>query len=513
MLKNLTIKTRLVFVLSFLALQLILGAALGLISLKIANDDNHIAVQDGMTAMGALDIVARKLIRVQTSVALAITGSPDEVKKLTDGITENMTTLDTAWTKYRAIPMSAEEKQMGDDFAAARSRFEKEGLLPAAESLKQGDIAGATKIVQAKMLPLYDPLKVMMDKLLEKQREDAADMDQAALHRYEMVKLTCIIGIVIGLLTAVGMGVWLIRSIVHPINRAVDAANKVAAGDLTVQVESTTNDETGKLLKALQTMTNSLAKIVTDVRGGTDLLTTAAAEIAVGNQDLSSRTEQQAASLEETASSMEELTATVKQNADNAERANRLATSATETARQGGKAVADVVRTMEQINQSAHQIETITGVIDSIAFQTNLLALNAAVEAARAGEQGRGFAVVATEVRALAKRSADAAKEIKELITVSTAQVEDGARQVHKAGETMSNIVHGISQVNDIVSEISAASYEQSSGIELVNKAIVEMDHVTQQNAALVEEAAAGATSMQEEALRLSQAVAVFKLA
>lgn len=513
MLKNLTIKTRLVFVLCFLAIQLVLGAGMGLYSLKQSNDQMHEAIGEGLAAVSELDIVARKLIRVQANLSYATTSEPAETQKYVEGIPGHMAELNKAWDRYMTTSMNPKEKEEALAFAAARAKFEREGVEPTIALLKQGDTAGAIKVIHGKMIPLYAHVKDQTDTLIKTQIEDATHLDNNAKQRYETVRLICIIGLSIGLLMAIGMGVWLVRSIVNPLNEAISAANKVAAGDLTVHISATTNDETGKLLKALQGMTDSLVRIVTDVRSGTELLSTAAAEIASGNQDLSSRTEQQAAALEETASSMEELTSTVKQNADNAEQANRLASVASETARQGGQAVAEVVQTMEQINRSAHQIATITSVIDSIAFQTNLLALNAAVEAARAGDAGRGFAVVATEVRALAKRSADAAREIKGLITASTTQVEDGTRQVTKAGQTMTDIVRSITQVNDIVSEISAASYEQSSGIELVNKAIVDMDQVTQQNAALVEEAAAGAASMQDEAHRLTQAVAVFKLA
>jgi methyl-accepting chemotaxis protein len=512
MLKNLTIKTRLVFVLCFLAVQLVLGAGMGLYSLKHSNTQMHEAINEGIGAVGDLDIVARKLIRVQADLSYATTAEPAQAQKYAEGVDGHLAELNKAWDHYMASSMDEKEKSQALAFAAARAKFEQESITPAVALLKQGDTAGALKVIHGKMIPLYADVKDQTDALIEKQMDDAVQLDNAAKERYATVQLICIVGLSLGLLTALGMGAWLVHSIVTPLNEAITAANKVAAGDLTVHVSAKSNDETGKLLTSMQRMTESLVRIVTDVRSGAEVLSTATAEIASGNQDLSSRTEQQAAALEETTSSMEELTSTVKQNADNAEQANRLATAASETARQGGQAVAEVVQTMERINHSAHEIANITSVIDSIAFQTNLLALNAAVEAARAGDAGRGFAVVATEVRALAKRSADAAREIKGLITASSTQVEEGTRQVTKAGETMANIVRSITQVNDIVSEISAASYEQSSGIELVNKAIVDMDMVTQQNAALVEEAAAGASSMQDEANRLTQAVAVFKL-
>jgi methyl-accepting chemotaxis protein len=290
-----------------------------------------------------------------------------------------------------------------------------------------------------------------------------------------------------------------------------DIAHKIAAGDLAVKVNTKANDQSS-LLFAMKTMRDSLAKVVGEVRQGTDTIATASAQIAAGNMDLSSRTEQQASSLEETAASMEELTSTVKQNADNARQANQLAESASSVAVKGGRVVSQVVDTMSAINSSSKKIVDIIGVIDGIAFQTNILALNAAVEAARAGEQGRGFAVVAAEVRSLAQRSAAAAKEIKALIGDSVEKVDEGSKQVLDAGQTMDEIVGSVKRVTDIMAEITVASQEQTSGIEQINQAITQMDQVTQQNAALVEEAAAAAASLQEQATGLSQVVSVFKL-
>ncbi|NGZ85821.1 methyl-accepting chemotaxis protein [Duganella aceris] len=310
----------------------------------------------------------------------------------------------------------------------------------------------------------------------------------------------------------VALALVITRSITRPINRAVAIAQTVAAGDLTSRIEVHGKDETSMLLTALRSMNASLAQIVGQVRAGTDTMSTASQEIAAGNLDLSSRTEEQASSLEETASSMEEMTSTVKQNADNARQANSLAASASEIAGKGGAVIADVVGTMGAIQESSKKIVEIIGVIDGIAFQTNILALNAAVEAARAGEQGRGFAVVATEVRNLAHRSAAAAKEIKTLIGDSVAKVESGTQLVDQAGTTMSEVVDSVRRVSDIISEITAASREQSMGIEQINQAIMQMDSVTQQNAALVEESAAAAESLQGQATQLAEVVGRFVL-
>jgi len=313
------------------------------------------------------------------------------------------------------------------------------------------------------------------------------------------------------LLIGVTFALVITRSITRPMADAVRVAETVASGDLSGQIEVASTDETGQLMQALKNMNDSLLKIVNQVRTGTDTIATASNQIAAGNLDLSSRTEEQASALEETASSMEELTSTVKQNADNARQANQLAVSASGVAQKGGAVVSQVINTMGSINESAKKIVDIIGVIDSIAFQTNILALNAAVESARAGEQGRGFAVVASEVRNLAQRSAAAAKEIKLLINDSVERVDIGTKLVDQAGATMNEVVESVKRVTDIMEEISSASLEQTAGIEQINQAIMQMDEVTQQNAALVEEAAAAAQSLEVQSSNLVDVVSVFK--
>jgi methyl-accepting chemotaxis protein len=376
----------------------------------------------------------------------------------------------------------------------------------------EASAAEVKQLIDTKLVPVMGQYTQTVVDLVEFQKKIFEKAEASVEASYEAGRNFMIaLGVI-----AVGIGAflsWLLaRSITVPLNYAVEAANQVAEGDLTNEIQINSKDETGQLLQALKNMNGSLKKIVTEVRTGTDTIATASSEIATGNLDLSSRTEQQASSLEETAASMEELTSTVKQNADNSRQANQLAATASGIAVKGGEVVSQVVHTMEDINNASKKIVDIISVIDGIAFQTNILALNAAVEAARAGEQGRGFAVVATEVRSLAQRSASAAKEIKELIGNSVEKVENGTALVEQAGATMQEIVESIRRVTDIMGEITAASQEQSQGIEQVNQAITQMDQVTQQNAALVEEAAAAASSMQEQAGHLTQLVSVFKL-
>lgn len=407
-------------------------------------------------------------------------------------------------TAPQEVAQLAEINKIRDAFQSARNEIFK--------LKKDNDTAAAQKLTTEKFMPLYDAYTDAVTKFRNMQRDELTHSAQAANDYYSSSRnLLVVLGIIE--LALGGVAAWLLTvSITRPLTQAVTIAEKVAAGDLSSTITAGSKDETGQLLNALRTMNDSLLKIVSEVRQGTETISTASSEIASGNLDLSSRTEQQAGSLEETASAMEELTSTVRQNADNARQANQLAVSASDVAQQGGAVVGQVVDTMGSINDSSRKIVDIISVIDGIAFQTNILALNAAVEAARAGEQGRGFAVVATEVRNLAQRSSAAAKEIKLLIDDSVAKVDVGSKLVQQAGETMNEVVASVRRVTDIVGEISSASQEQSAGIDQVGQAITQMDETTQQNAALVEQAAAASQSLQDQAGKLAQVVSVFRL-
>jgi methyl-accepting chemotaxis protein len=343
--------------------------------------------------------------------------------------------------------------------------------------------------------------------------DDMAKVDATtAKDTYDGGRVFVAVALLVAIGAAVGLGMVISRAIANPLRDAVKLAEAVAAGDLTSSLSADGKDEVAQLTRALIAMVKKLRDVVTEVRGGVESVGTASAQIATGNADLSQRTEEQASNLQQTAASMEELTVTVKQNADNARAASQLSASASEVAAKGGRVVGEVVTTMDAITASSKRIADIISVIDGIAFQTNILALNAAVEAARAGEQGRGFAVVASEVRSLAQRSAGAAKEIKGLIEQSVEKVDSGAKLVAEAGETMNDIVNQVKRVNDLVAEITSASQEQSTGIAQVGDAVAQLDQVTQQNAALVEESAAAAESMKHQAIKLAETVSIFNV-
>jgi methyl-accepting chemotaxis protein len=427
--------------------------------------------------------------------------------------------------KYDAL-----QKKLAEKFAAEASAEEKALLtqIESAEGVAMPAIAKASELylannamdatrvmvkeirpAQKKWLEALDQLGSLEDKQNSQTQADA-EAQFGSARNFMLVLLALAVGMGVAAATVITRG--LLKQLGAEPGYTARIATSIAEGDLSIAINTKSSDR-GSLLAEMKQMRNSLVDIVSQVRRGTHTITTASREIAAGNTDLSSRTELQASSLEKTASAMEELTSTVKQNADNAREANQLAATASDVARKGGEVVSQVVGTMGEINSSAGKIADIIGVIDGIAFQTNILALNAAVEAARAGEQGRGFAVVASEVRNLAQRSAAAAKEIKTLIGDSVEKIGRGSKLVGQAGVTMEEVVDSVKRVTDIMSDIAAASAEQSAGIEQVNLSIIEMDGMTQQNAALVEQAAAAFQSLQDQAAELQRVVSIFKLA
>ncbi|MGS5089633.1 methyl-accepting chemotaxis protein [Hydrogenophaga sp. A37] len=431
------------------------------------------------------------------------------INKLADDYQHSAAPLDEIYAKPGAVD-AAEQQALADI-----KRIESLAMPLSAKVVslrREGTTDQALALLLGEVRPLYVQWLAAINVLID--MEEAKNKAESATARSVGSGFGLLMVLSSALVVALGAFIaWLItRSVTQPVQTALQVALQVAQGDLTGDIKTDRRDELGDLLRALGQMKASLMGTVTQVRQATDSIGTASAEIASGNQDLSSRTEQAASSLEQTAASMEELTATVRQSADAARQANQLAASASEIAVRGGQVVGQVVTTMEEINHSSKKISDIIGVIDGIAFQTNILALNAAVEAARAGEQGRGFAVVAAEVRSLAQRSAEAAKEIKGLIGASVDRVEAGTRLVADAGQTMSEIVGSVRRVSDIIGEITAASGEQSDGIGQVNVAVTQLDQMTQQNAALVEESAAAAESLQEQAARLAQVVQIFRI-
>jgi methyl-accepting chemotaxis protein len=499
------------------AILLALTAGLGLMAI------NRIAAVNGATAdlatnwmpatraLGEYRSAINSIRRAEAQHMMST--AEDQFRKSEQRIDHQKAQAAKALQSYAATVTTAEEKALLDAIRVAEQRYYAAQVTLLATSRATDGVSDALRGVyngesQQSLAGLMDAVS----KDVEFQSRGADRAYKASQEQYEATR-----SLVIGLLmAAVGIGAalaWSItRSITGPIRQAVELAETVARGDLRARIELIGTDETGQLLAALQRMNDALVHTVSTVRGNADSVATASSQIAQGNVDLSQRTEEQASNLQQTAASMEQLTATVKQNADTARQAAQLATSASSVAGAGGEVVGRVVATMEDISASSRKIAEITGTIDGIAFQTNILALNAAVEAARAGEQGRGFAVVASEVRSLAQRSAQAAKEIKGLIGASVEKVAAGTALVGDAGRTMGEIVSQVKRVSDLISEISAASVEQTGGIGQIGDAVAQLDQVTQQNAALVEESAAAAESLKVQAVQLAQAVAFFTL-
>jgi len=449
----------------------------------------------------------------QASLGYLIATSPSERKSQRSKHDAALSELSRVWPQYEAVVGSAEELQLSNQIKAAWNTYlSLDKNLNALSDSGDEHFADARSLAGGESSRAFTTVTelVAQDIALNSKGADDDSAQAAAAFHNALLFTWVLIGIAIALSLIVAFVIT--RSITVPISISVKIAQTVAQGDLTSRIEVSGKDETSQLLRALKHMNERLAEVVGRVRSGSESIATGAAQIAAGNTDLSQRTEEQAASLEETAASMEELTSTVKQNTESARQGNTLAANASDIAQRGGDVVGRVIETMHAISASSGKVAEIISVIEAIAFQTNILALNAAVEAARAGDQGRGFAAVAGEVRTLAQRSASAAKEIKGLITHSVDRVKAGSVLVEEAGTTMGEVVLAVKRVSDLMGEITAASLEQHTGIEQVNTAVAQMDKVTLQNAALVEEASATAQSMAAQSNTLREIVSIFRL-
>jgi methyl-accepting chemotaxis protein len=511
--KNLQISTRLLVLVGVLSALLVAVGAVGLLGIAQANTVVEAMYKQRMQSIAALGNYQFLTMRARQVISdTLIDPAPLVVAKNIQEVDAITAESLQAWNAFIATPLSPAAQGLVQELTQRRQSFLQEGLKPVMERLRDEDFLPAQILVLGKFTALFNPISQDIVALLKLTTDEAQrDYDDSVL-RYHLIRNTCVAAIVGGLLFSVLFGWGLMRGITTPLLRAGGVAQAVAAGRLDQDVDTAGRDEVAAVMQSLAAMQTSLSQVVVNVRQGAQAVAAASAEIAQGNHDLSVRTEQQASALQETAVSMDTLNATVQQNADSAAQANQLAQRASTVAQQGGEVVAEVVTTMQGINASSRKISDIISVIDGIAFQTNILALNAAVEAARAGEQGRGFAVVASEVRSLAGRSADAAKEIKLLISASVDRVAQGTALVDRAGVTMREVVDAIRSVTTIVGEISAASSGQSAGVSHIGQAFNQIDQATQQNAAMVEEMAAAARSMKTQAHELVSAVEVFVL-
>jgi methyl-accepting chemotaxis protein len=498
------------------ALTMVVGV-LGLTALGSASKSLDRIARGDLVAIHALDDASAYLLRSRVSLdrftALTAAGDTETAKKVLDRAVELYGFSNKNWQTYVDAPKTGVDQAQMDELLARRTTLVRDGMEPEFAALRANDMAAYHAIADTKISPMFVSYDNAASLVIKSLQQQAVDQQADAQSNISLMTTLIIAFATLALLLVIGLRFALRGLIVQPLQDATECFERIAAGDLSEAIEVKSRNEIGRLFAGIKRMQESMASMVTAVRSSTESIDTGAREIAMGNTDLSQRTEQQAASLQETASSMEQLTGTVRQNAENARQASQLAVNASDIATRGGEVVSQVVTTMQDIASSSSKVVDIIGVIEGIAFQTNILALNAAVEAARAGEQGRGFAVVAGEVRSLAQRSASAAKEIKELIGDSTDKVQSGSALVGRAGTTMDEIVQAVRRVTDIMGEISAASEEQSGGIEQVNRAVVQMDEVTQQNAALVEEAAAAAGSLEDQTRQLQAVLSGWKVA
>ncbi|WP_448152021.1 methyl-accepting chemotaxis protein [Castellaniella caeni] len=509
--KNFKISTRLAGAFAFLLLLALILSAIGIWNARKSQAISQEIVARQQINQIMTEWVRAVDVRANQVIGYILVSDPDVLDHLKKGIDTNTKDIADYTERARALIKTKESLALYDDIMAQRKQYV-DAMNTAIQALDKHQSVLAIEIVRDKLPVIGTDYIASIDKLRDFQQAGTDRAQDLLAHDAQLSENILIIATLLAFILGPLFAWRVMRAITRPLANAVSIAESIANNDLSHHIHSDANDEIGMLCHALERMTQNLHQAVSKVRGGADSIATAASQISAGNLDLSSRTEQQASSLAQTAATMEEITATVRQNADNTQQANTLAAAAAKTAVSGGSLVGHLVDTMGEINGKSQQVADIIGVIDSIAFQTNILALNAAVEAARAGEQGRGFAVVASEVRALAQRSAGAAKEIKALIDSSVEATTKGNEQAAHAGATMQEIVDSINRVTDIMGEISAANREQTTGIEEINTAITQMDDVTRQNASLVEESAAAATSLQSQADNLAQLVATFNL-
>src|ERR1700686_4880456 len=510
---KLTIKLRLLATLALLGVLLVSTGILGIAGMRASNGAVKQAYLNDVAAATALGRSNLNLTVVRTTLdrVLLHPEAPDTAA-LVDKALSYLAVSNTAWTAYQALPASDAEAVLSKAVSDARAALLHDAIEPMMEAIRKGDHATADKIAMVDVPPLSAALTQKSAALDKFRNEQGATRYQSAQDRYDTLQTFTLIAIAVGLLACVISGFNLLRSISRPLNLTLRHLERIARGDMTEKLSLDAGDEMGQLAASVATMQDGIATMIEQIARGTESIAAATHQISAGNTDLSQRTEEQAASVEETAASMEQLTSAVTQNAEHARQGRALAESTNVAATRGADVVDKVVTTMGQIDESARKMGEIIGVIEGIAFQTNILALNAAVEAARAGDKGRGFAVVAAEVRTLAQRSSQAAKDIKVLITNSSSQVQEGVGLVNQAGTSLTGILASIKQVADIVAEIASASQEQSTGIDQINKALNQMDEVTQQNSALVEENAASAKTLEHQSESMNEKVAFFKL-
>lgn len=493
----------------------LISSASNLWSLTRSNDSLDNVNKEIRVVLSVIDPInhSRTLrVRLMEAMINASLGDSQKTQASLESANEVMQKASAAFNNYLAAPRVVGEDALATPYRQAWQNYVDNGLRPLMDAAKNNDTARFNQLVSTTIPQLDRQFEITLDNLLAFREKYAQQLNTEAQNRFVNSMVTLGVFALLFTLIIVGIFILLRRRVLSPLDAARLHCQKMAAGELNLPVVSNSKDEIGGMMSALEQMRLSLVQIISQVRNSSQSVAYAAEEIAAGNTDLSARTEEQAASLGQTAASMEELTSTVKHTSENTQQANSLAGNMRSAAQEGNAIVEEAVVSMKEIETSSGKIGTIIGIIEDIAFQTNILALNAAVEAARAGEQGRGFAVVATEVRNLAQRSSVAAKEIKELIELSGRQVLVGSDRVTSAGESMQRIINSVKQVSELMSEIALSTGEQSRGIDQINLAVAQMDTVTQQNAALVEEASAAAYSLKEQSQLLEEAVAVFKL-